>query len=331
MGDHWVHDLDPFLWQISGEIGIRWYGLAYLAGIVLGYLLMKRWQAQRLVPLTKEGMGDLVVYLGLGMILGGRLGYCLLYQPSLFIEFDGSFPFWGVLKINQGGMASHGGIAGFFIGGWLMWRKHRFHYVALGDSVATVIPIGISCGRIANFINGELWGRPTDVSWAVHFPASMRELDENELLIRWAEFLQDHPDLPRVYFRDYAATLMPGSAEYDAFYRAMTELRHPSQLYAAVLEGVIVLAIAWFLFGRHRRPGLNLGLVLGMYGIGRFINEFWREPDPGYGLFFGWMSKGQLYSLPVVVAGAWLIIRALRRPAQPEAYEPPPEPAATSP
>lgn len=276
---HWVHDLDPFLFQFGDGFGIRWYGLAYLFGLLAGWWLMRRWSRRGLIPMNDKQAGDLVMYIGIGMIVGGRLGYCLFYQPSLFVTWLDHLPFWGALAINEGGMASHGGIVGFFVAGWLFARKHRIPLWVLGDGVATAIPLGIMAGRLANFINGELWGRTTDVPWGVIFPGA------------------------------------PGAELGIA--------RHPSQLYAVVLEGLIPFAIAMIVYGRHRRPGLNVGIILATYAFGRFVGEFFRQPDPQVGFLVLGLSMGQLLTIPLFAVGCGFLWYALRRPAQPGRYDPP--------
>jgi len=270
---YWVHDLDPFLIEFGDGFGIRWYGLAYLFGLAAGWWLMRRWTRKGLVPTDEKAIADLVMAIGIGMIVGGRLGYCLFYQPSLFVTWSDSVPWWGVLAINEGGMASHGGIVGFFIGGWWFARKRGIPLWVLGDCVATAIPSGIIAGRLANFINGELYGRVTDVPWAVIFPLA-----------------QD--GLPR----------------------------HPSQLYAVVLEGLIPFLIALAVLGRHRRPGLNVGVVLTTYAVGRFLGEFFREPDSHMGFIALGLSMGQLLTLPVLAVGLGFLWWALHRPPQPQRY-----------
>ena len=292
---HWVHDLDPFVFQFGDGFGIRWYGLAYLFGLLAGWWLMRRWSRRGLIPMSDKQVGDLVMYIGIGMILGGRLGYCVFYQPSLFVTFGDELPFWGLLAINQGGMASHGGIVGFFVATWLFARKHRIALWVLGDGVATGIPIGIMAGRIANFINGELWGRATDAPWGVIFPAA------------------------------------PGAAQGVA--------RHPSQLYAVVLEGLIPFLLALAVYGRHRRPGLNVGIILATYSIGRFVGEFFRQPDAHFveegdplGTIILGLSMGQLLTLPLFAVGCWFLWYAWSRGPRPELYRAPaPDPAEAAP
>lgn len=276
---HWVHDIDPFLLHISGDFGIRWYGVSYLVGIVLGWWLLWRWSRASRLPMPPQQVGDFIVAIAIGMILGGRLGYALLYDPALFWTFTPSLPFWQLLAVHHGGMASHGGIAGIALAAWWWSRRRRQDMLVLGDALAAVGPIGIACGRCANFINGELWGRPWDGSWAVIFPDAK-------------------PPVPR----------------------------HPSQLYAMVLEGLLIAAVLIPLHARHRRPGLTLGLFMILYGAGRFVGELFREPDagqPGFGdipPILGFMSKGQAFTLPLLVVGGFLVWLALRRPRNPDLY-----------
>lgn len=295
MTDHWVHNLSPFLigpFDLGplGMQGIRWYGLAYLAGLVCGYLIVRRWSDCGRVPLRREEIQDFVLYSGLGMIIGGRVGYCLLYGwHDLMAD-----PLY-LFKVTDGGMASHGGIVGLVLGMAIYARKYQRSFWVLGDLLAVTGPLGIGFGRIANFINGELWGRPSDVPWAVIFPKSA-PLPENAPLA-----LQIANAVPR----------------------------HPSQLYAAVLEGFLLFAVLMWIHARHRRPGLTGAWFLLLYGVGRFVGEFWREPDRGQPIFFGWMSKGQLYTLPMLVGGVILLIWVMRRPARPELYAKPEAPATS--
>jgi phosphatidylglycerol:prolipoprotein diacylglycerol transferase len=227
-----------------------------------------RWHRRQRCPLNATEGQDFALYGGLGMIIGGRLGYCLFYAwPHVVADPLYLFRLW------EGGMASHGGILGLMAGSWLYARKRQVAVALLFDMVAAVAPMGVMLGRLANFVNGELWGKPTDVPWAVIFPLS-----------------GDH--LPR----------------------------HPSQLYEALLEGALLLAIIIPVHARHRKPGLTSGVLLGLYAVVRFIGEFFREPDFGHPPYFGWMNKGQALSIPVLVIGIGIAIWAARRPAQPALY-----------
>ncbi len=292
----WVCDFNPFIipaW--SSWLPIRWYGLAYVAGVVCGGLLLWRWSKRDRLPLTSTAISDLMVALAVGIIAGGRLGYCLFYKPYLFTEFGGGFPWWGVLKVTEGGMASHGGIIGIVLATWWWWRgrARTVNPLVIADAVAAAAPIGIIFGRLANFWNGELWGRPTQVAWAWIFP------------------LSGNPPVPR----------------------------HPSQLYAVFLEGLLILAIVLPIHARHRRPGLSLGLVLILYSFGRITGEFFREPDAGQPggqpasivingvthvvqqpFILGIFTKGQALTLIVAAVGLGFVIWALRRKPRPEDY-----------
>jgi phosphatidylglycerol:prolipoprotein diacylglycerol transferase len=278
---HWVHNIDPYALHLWGSFGIRWYGISYLLGIGLGWWLMVRWARRGRLPMTAEQVGDYIVACAIGMVVGGRLGYALFYEPSLFWTTTSSLPWWKLLAVHQGGMASHGGIVGIALATAWWCRQRKQSLAVIGDAMATVGPLGIACGRIANFVNGELWGKPWNGSWAVIFPEAS-------------------PPVPR----------------------------HPSQLYAVALEGLIPFAVMLFVHARHRRPGLGIGLFCLLYGLGRFVGEFFREPDAGQPGFdaahpaiLGFMSKGQAFTVPLLVLGAVIVWLALRRPARPELYE----------
>ena len=291
-------DFDPILIHI-GPLAIRWYALAYIAGIVLGW-----WYAGRLVknaavwapgkpPLTTVQLDDLVLYITLGIILGGRLGYALFYQPhmysALFTGHDWTERL-ALFRLWDGGMAFHGGAAGVTVA--LIWfgLKHRVNPLSLGDLVAPVVPIGLGFGRLANFINGELWGRVSDVPWAMNFC----------------------------------------NKHAQAIYGALCEApggsgvlpRHPSQLYEALLEGVLLLSILAFgiyKLGLLRKPGYITGVFLVGYGLIRASLETVRQPDFGLDHLPLGLTMGMILSVPMILVGAWLIQRAWSRPPVPAA------------
>jgi phosphatidylglycerol:prolipoprotein diacylglycerol transferase len=277
---HWVHNIDPYAIRLWGDFGIRWYGISYLVGIAWGWWMLKRWAKAGRLPMTADAVGDFIVTIAMGMVIGGRLGYAAFYEPSLFVTCSSSLPWWKLLAVHQGGMASHGGIIGIAAATWWYARRRNLDMAVLGDALAAVSPFGIACGRVANFVNGELWGKPSDVPWAVVFPDDLLRLS-----------------------------------------------RHPSQLYAVFLEGLLVLAVLLPLHARHRRPGLTIGAFFILYGIGRFVGECFREPDAGQPGFdaahpaiLGFMSKGQAYTIPLLILGVILVVWTLRRPARPDAY-----------
>jgi phosphatidylglycerol---prolipoprotein diacylglyceryl transferase len=250
-------NIDPVLFSL-GFIQIRWYSLAYIFGFVIGLWLAKRllktWDTP---PYTKEQMDDAIIWIALGGIIGGRLFYIFVYNPSLWRDF---------YKVWEGGMAFHGGILGAFIGIFLYTRKAKTSLASLLDLAAVVTPLGIMFGRLANFINSELWGRVTTSPLGMVFP--------------------NGGDLPR----------------------------HPSQLYQAGLEGLLLLILLYSVAvrGGLKKPWLMSGIFGMGYGFFRFMGEFFREPDAQLGFLWGGATMGQLLSIPVFIAGAWLVRRATR-------------------
>jgi phosphatidylglycerol:prolipoprotein diacylglycerol transferase len=261
-------NIDPVLISI-GPLAIRWYALAYIVGILLGWLYARTlirndalWRGR--APLTVANFDDFIIWVTFGIILGGRLGYVLFYNPAHFAANP-----LEIVQVWGGGMSFHGGFAGCVIAVLLFARSAKIPVLSLGDLTCAVAPIGLFLGRIANFINGELWGRPTDVAWAFVFPGA--------------------GPLPR----------------------------HPSQLYEAALEGLvlfIVLAIA-VRMGALKRPGLTIGLFAIVYALGRSFCEFFREPDPQLGFLWGGLTMGMLLSIPLFLAGIAFVWHAMRRPA----------------
>lgn len=270
---YWVHDLSPFLIRFPdnplGLDGIRYYGLAYLLGFLGAWLLLKLYDAKGKFKADADARASLMTAIIVGVLAGGRIGYMLLYDLEAFL----ANPLL-VLRVDQGGMSSHGGFVGVTLA--LAWfaRKYECGFFRLGDVIVTVAPLGLMLGRVANFINGELWGRVTTVSWAVIFPESPKA---------------------------YNAAL----GGYGA------EPRHPSQLYEAALEGGLMLLYAQWRFWRCRPPvGQLAGEFLVGYGIVRIFGEIFREPDAT--LLFG-LSRGQFYSVFLILAGAAVIGIARKR------------------
>src|SRR5215831_18529098 len=259
-------EIDPVLVQL-GPFAIRWYALAYIAGLVIGWQVMRRVCTQPPRLLTPVKIDDFLLWAALGVILGGRLGYVLFYKPSFFLQNP-----LAIVTLWEGGMSFHGGLLGVIVAIVAFALKNGVSPFMLSDLVAIVTPIGLFFGRLANFINGELWGRPTDEPWAMIFP------------------------------------------------RGGPIPRHPSQLYQAFFEGVVlfvVLLIVWRLFDGRRRPGLLTGVFCLGYGIARIVGELFREPDAHLGYLWGPLTMGMLLSLPLLAIGAWLIIRAYTKPALP--------------
>ncbi len=248
--------MDPVAFQI-GPLAARWYGIMYAVGFSLAWLL-GRWRAARPGSgWTPEQVDDLITWLVAGVILGGRIGYVLFYDLPHYLDNPGD-----ILAIWHGGRSFHGGVAGVILVCWLYGRGIGKNLLQVGDFIAPLVPPGLFFGRLGNFINGELWGRVSDVPWAMVFPTG--------------------GPLPR----------------------------HPSQLYEAGLEGLLLFCMLWLYSGRPRRAGAVGGLFLLGYGGFRFLVEFFRQPDAQLGFVaLGWMSMGQILCLPMMALGLWLMLR----------------------
>ena len=273
---YWVHNLSPFVIQFTDTIGIRYYGLAYLLGFIGGGLLLHAYARAGRSQLPSALVPDFIIALVIGVMVGGRLGSFLLYEGWRSL---GSDPL-ALFKIWQGGMASHGGFIGVAVA--ITWFSHRqrIPFLHLADLIASVTGLGLLLGRIANFINGELWGKPTTVAWAVIFP--------------------DSP--------------------HSGLTLALIPPRHPSQLYEAALEGALLLALMQWRFWRTdvaaRQPGRMAGEFLVAYAGVRMIGEVFREPDVGVSPIFG-LSRGTFYSIFLIGVGLLMIRRSSRKPASP--------------
>jgi phosphatidylglycerol---prolipoprotein diacylglyceryl transferase len=262
--------LDPVALDL-GFFELRWYSLAYLAGIFLGYWYLLKLVRQPGAPMARRHADDLVFYAALGIILGGRLGYVLFYNLAYYLQH----PF-DVLKLWDGGMSFHGGMVGTVVGILYLSRKEKLPWLRIHDYVACCVPFGLFFGRLANFVNHELWGAPTDVPWAVRFPEVINGL------------------------------LVTGPP------------RHPSQLYEALLEGVLLFVIlAWMFWKTDARyqPGKLVGAFIFFYGIFRFGIEFIREPDAQLTAFAQatGLHMGQWLTVPMILGGLYLMATANRR------------------
>lgn len=277
-----------FTLEIGGfSLSLRWYALAYLAGLLIGWrLLMRMMRGQGIwgdaAPMKPEQVDDLLTWVILGVILGGRLGFVLFYEPAYYLANPAE-----IVRVWNGGMSFHGGFAGVIIATWIFCRRNAIPPLRLADAMAVVAPIGLFFGRIANFINAELWGRPTDVPWGVIFPGE-------------------------------AAQSCPGVEGLCA--------RHPSQLYEAGLEGLVLGLILWAVVRRGglRRPGFAFGIFLAGYGLARIFVELFRvadaqfiTPDNPLGHVIGGpvigLTMGQLLSLPMLLVGLFFILWSRRR------------------
>lgn len=269
--------IDPVALQI-GPLAIKWYGLAYLAGLLLGWLYIRRllqepglWADGR-APFAPESVDDLLLYITAGVVLGGRLGFVLFYEPGYYLANPQD-----IAAVWKGGMSFHGALAGCAIAVWIFARRNGINGWSTADLCTAAVPIGLFFGRIANFINGELFGRPTSLPWGMVFPEA------------------------RLHYPDIEPTP-----------------RHPSQLYEAALEGLllfIVLRILTHRYGALKRPGLVSGAFLTGYALARSISEeFFRQPHFGHALNVGPLTVGTVYSIPLLIFGLILIYLARTRP-----------------
>jgi phosphatidylglycerol:prolipoprotein diacylglycerol transferase len=290
---HYLHDINPIAFQFPAfdlfgrhfEPGIHWYGLMYLFGFGAGWLLGRaRVRAGRLPNVNERDYGDLMFYAMLGVVLGGRIGYILFYDLQTYLQHP-----LQVFKVWEGGMSFHGGLCGVLVAAALWARRHRLHAFDTIDFLAPLVPAGLGFGRLGNFINGELWGKISDGPWAVIFPQALP------------------PDIAKLgmpRLRDLAH-----NGTLDAL------ARHPTQLYEAFLEGVVMFTVL-YLYSRKPRPRYAVsGLFAVMYGCFRFIVEFVRVPDAQLGyLAFGWLTMGQVLSLPIIATGLILFWMSRRAP-----------------
>jgi phosphatidylglycerol:prolipoprotein diacylglycerol transferase len=241
--------IDPVIFQI-GPLAVRWYGLMYLLGFVAAYMLIRHLVRLRNLALDKDGVSDLLFYVVLGVVLGGRLGYVLFYNPMQYLSRP-----MDIFAIWQGGMSFHGGLLGVVIASLIFCRRRTLPILLTGDILVTSAPIGLGLGRLGNFINGELWGRVTDHPWGMVFPGG---------------------------------GVLP---------------RHPSQLYEAFFEGLVLFVILYLLHRRKVTAGIPFFSFFICYGLFRFLIEFVRQPDAHLGFLWGGATMGQLLSLPMVVFG----------------------------
>lgn len=329
----YVHDLDPVALQLVGDKALRWYGLAYLLAFVVGFLLLRHLARKGLWVLKPEKTGDFIAAAALfGVFVGGRLGYILFYH----IPKHG----WGsiaadpalVFKVWEGGMASHGGILGLVIFTWFYARKHKVSWTGLGDGLCVVAPLGLFFGRMANFINGELYGRVTSgVAWAVKFPTALMDVKAPESgsfeVAAAAAVNADRALTPAYNAMNDAGTgaaqhaffeqLLAATRKSDQVKEAIApylEARHPSQIYEGALEGLLLFAILWIVRIKFPKAphGLLTGLFFGLYAIFRIFAERFREPDAAW-VIDGVLTQGQFLSLFMFGFSAAFLILAWRR------------------
>lgn len=336
-----VHTLDPFLWQIYGNFGIRWYGMAYLAGFICAFYLIHRMAVRNKAQIPVRLVSDFITYAAIGILLGGRIGYVLFYSPDLLWQFKSEMPYWGVLAVNEGGMASHGGMLGLIITCILFARANRLNVLHLFDWASICGPIGIFFGRIANFINGELVGRPCEPGFplGVKFPSDIflwpsQEFNKLRDLSSVVEKLgmgrESWLGLVEKSRTDFTAqvsvhemlnkiinTIQDGNTLVTDAIAPLLVLRHPSQLYAAASEGLLLFTLLGLVWYKPRKPGVISALFVIFYAIIRIIDEHFRMPDVQIGFDYMGLTRGQILSGGMFVIGLVLLVIWGRRLAQP--------------
>jgi phosphatidylglycerol:prolipoprotein diacylglycerol transferase len=288
----WLHQIDPIAIQfpeftvfgMTFHPAVHWYGVMYLIAFGLAWWLGRlRVRQGRLPGVDEQAFGDLVFYGMLGVILGGRLGYILFYDLSAYLADP-----LQVFEIWNGGMSFHGGLVGVCIAAWMWARKHRLHFMDVADFVAPLVPPGLGFGRLGNYINGELWGKYTGSDWGVVFP---------------------HAEAPLVRMAPEQLQALHASGALDRY------ARHPSPLYQALLEGLAMFVALWWFSSKPRPRYAVAGLFALLYGVFRFAVEFVRVPDAQLGyIAFGWLTMGQLLSLPLIALGLFWLWKSRHSP-----------------
>ncbi|HEX8276540.1 MAG TPA: prolipoprotein diacylglyceryl transferase [Longimicrobiaceae bacterium] len=302
--------LDPVALDFPGPIDVRWYGLGYLAGFFVAYLILRRLAQRGFLRMEPDAAGDLITALVLGVILGGRIGYILFYDFADFAANPAR-----IFRIWEGGLSFHGGLLGVIVATWWFTRRHKIPFFNLGDGLALAVPFGIFFVRVANFINGELYGRPAgpDVPWAMRFPTDPEALRALGLEGRG---MRD---------REEALQAAYDSGAWDAV-AAQVPLRHPSQLYEALTEGLLLGLILWGVYALTRKRGIRLpdgtygGIFLLGYGVFRSFVELFRQPDAQFrdagdplGTVLGPLTMGQTLSALMILGGLGILVWSWRR------------------
>lgn len=311
-----VHNLSPFAFEISPGVGIRWYGLAYAMGFLLGYLLLRALAKRGRIALSVVQVGDLMTYLIAGVVIGGRVGHVVFYEPYILISFHAEFPWWGLLDIHKGGMSSHGGIIGCAAAALLFARRINVPFLHIADCTAFGAPFGLCLGRLANWVNAELWGKALPEAmqasapwWSVRYPSEVFE-----------------PTFASERLKPLQSLVNPSEPIQDAVYRAAMLHRHdvltkleplltayyPNNFIQAFTDGPFLFAAMALVWMRPRKPGVISGVFLIAYGAARMTSEQFRAVDEGV-FMVGSVTLPMLLSLAMIAVGIALCIWAGRR------------------
>lgn len=331
----WFHDLSPFALRISGGFGIRWYGLSYALGFLAGFMLLRMLAKRGATDIPLSRAADAMMYFILGVLVGGRLFYVIGYDPSLLGLVDGP-PWWGVLAINRGGMASHGGIVGVALACWRISRGFRddsgqiigrTNSLRVLDTAAMLAPLGLMFGRLANFVNAELLGavvaKPGEPApwWAVRYPQEILSLPDEKLaqspeqMERIIELSVPHM-LPSdtswvAGYERVLSQIQGGNAALQSQLEPLIAARYPTQLLQAGFDGLLVFVCVWVVAMKPRKPGVVAAVFAIVYALGRIPMDLIRLPDVGISQF-GAITRGQVYSGLTLLAGLGLLVWAMR-------------------
>ncbi len=306
---YYLHNLDPFIFRLWDNVGPRWYGMAYVSAFICGYALLVRLARRGYLDLKAQQVGDFITWAALfGVMIGGRLGYVLFYKPEMLRQ-----PL-SILRVWEGGMSSHGGMLGLVLFTLFYARRHHLRWTNLGDNLVVAAPIGLFFGRCANFVNGELYGRAATVPWAMQFPRELLEpanAAEAEKAVAACQQID-----PGIISPETIVESLRHDSGVGAVLRGILTPRHPSQLYEAFFEGIVLFAILWFVRTRMRTPnGFLTGIFFICYAIFRIVVEFFREPDaPLVGIF----TRGQFFSFFLIAIGIGFIAVARLYPTYPK-------------
>src|SRR5213078_3662279 len=304
---YFVDNFDPFIFRLWDNVGPRWYGFAYVLAFISAYFIVRLLSKRGYCDLPPERVSDFITWTALfGVLLGGRIGYVLFYKPEMLRE-----PL-SILRVWEGGMASHGGMIGILALSFYYAHKHSLPWTNLGDALVVAAPIGLFFGRCANFINGELYGRATNVSWAMQFP---KELNENFAEASQAVARSTKID-PSLISPEAIVAAVRHQPQVKEILRGILTPRHPSQLYEAFFEGIVLFSILWFVRTRTRQPnGVLIGLFFICYAVFRIVIENFREPDA---TLIGPFTRGQFFSFFLIAIGLAFVVAAKRRPSFPK-------------
>ena len=305
---YYLHKLDPYIFHVTETFGPRWYGLAYVMAFICGYALLAWLSKKGYADIHQAQVGDFITWAALfGVMIGGRLGYVLFYKPQMLRA-----PL-SILRVWEGGMSAHGGMIGLVLFTLYYARKYKMSWTNLGDNLCVVAPIGLFFGRCANFINGELYGRAANFPWAMQFPKELVDTNNGDLVER-AVAMSRQVD-PLITSPEEILRALPANPKIEEVLRTVLTPRHPSQLYEAVLEGIVLFLILWFVRTRMRTPnGVITGLFLAIYAVFRIVVENFREPDAS---LIGPLTRGQFFSFFLIALGLGYIIVAMLRPVYP--------------